>query len=376
MAFSKGDLRRNAFMLNGSFAHKGYDWWWHHFTAVNAKTGEKKSFFIEFFTCNPALGGNEVVYGQLPENQAKGKRPSYVMVKAGTWGEDKAQLHRFFPWNEVKLHKAAPYSIEADDCFASDFELRGSVSVTAEEAAEHPEMMSDAGAMSWNLQINKQIAYNVGYGADRRFRDLKAFEMYWHAEGIKTAYSGEVVYNGELYLVSPTKSYGYADKNWGRNFTSPWVWISSNCMKSKLTGKKLKNSALEIGGGNPKLYCLPLGRKLLGGLYHEGHEYEFNFSKFWTLSRTKFNYRETEDEIQWYVRQETLKYVMVTRVRCKKAEMLLVNYESPDGKKRHNRLWNGGTGTGNVKIYRKHCGNLIMIDDIAMKHVGCEYGQY
>lgn len=38
--------------------------------------------------------------------------------------------------------------------------------------------------------------------------------------------------------------------------------------------------------------------------------------------------------------------VMKVRVRCKKADMLLVNYEASDGSKRHNRLWNGGNGEG------------------------------
>ena len=62
--FTKQDLTRDAFMLNGSFADEGYDWWWHSFTAVNDETGEEKTFFIEFFTCNPELGGSEPVLGQ------------------------------------------------------------------------------------------------------------------------------------------------------------------------------------------------------------------------------------------------------------------------------------------------------------------------
>ena len=70
-------------MLHGPLAHNGYDWWWHSFTAVNEETGEEEPFFIEFFTCNPALAENEPVFGQLPENIAAGKKPSYLMVKAG-----------------------------------------------------------------------------------------------------------------------------------------------------------------------------------------------------------------------------------------------------------------------------------------------------
>ncbi|MCF0206204.1 MAG: hypothetical protein HUK15_02140, partial [Bacteroidales bacterium] len=130
---------RNAYMLTGSFARKGYDWWWHSFTGVNAQTGESKAFFIEYFLCNPALGGSKPVFGQLPENKSAGRRPSYMMVKAGCWGENARQLHRFFAWDEVKLTKGAPYSVQADDCYASETELRGSVKVVDSE--KHPEYM-------------------------------------------------------------------------------------------------------------------------------------------------------------------------------------------------------------------------------------------
>ena len=53
------DITRDAFMLRGPLAKKGYDWWWHSLTAENAETGEKKPFYIEFFTCNPARAKDE-----------------------------------------------------------------------------------------------------------------------------------------------------------------------------------------------------------------------------------------------------------------------------------------------------------------------------
>ena len=177
--FNKSDLKRNGFMLDGPFAKKGYDWWWHSFTAIDAENGEEKSFFIEFYTCNPALGGKDPVFGQLPENQEKGIRPSYMMVKAGCWGEDACQLHRFFGWQDVRVHSRAPYYISADDCYASENLLKGHISLSEEEVKAHPEYMSDAGEMSWELTVDKQIAFNVGYGASSFFRLIKAFEMYW-----------------------------------------------------------------------------------------------------------------------------------------------------------------------------------------------------
>jgi len=55
----------------------------------------------------------------------------------------------------------------------------------------------------------------------------------------------------------------------------------------------------------------------------------------------------------------------------------MVQYEDPDGVKLHNRLWNGGNGTGNVKLYRNLFGFLpILVDDIEVKNMGCEYGEY
>ena len=374
--FNHHDITRDACMLTGPLAHLGYDWWWHSFTAQDAETGEDKAFFIEFFVCNPALGGEKPILGQDPENRAAGKRPSYLMVKAGTWGEDHAQLHRFFAWNDVTLHAAAPYKIEAGDCLASEDRLRGSIAISPEEAKAHPEWMCDAGALSWELSINKRIAFNVGYGASRPLRDAEAFAMYWHAEGMKSAYSGTITYNGRRYTVTPEKSFGYADKNWGRDFTSPWVWLSSNCLVSKKTGKKLENSVFDIGGGRPKIFFVPLDRRLLGVFYYEGREYDFNFSHIWLNVKTEFSFSEQEDEVVWHVRQENIHAVMETEVHCRKKEMLLFNYEAPDGAKRHNRLWNGGTGFGTIRLYDKTGGALVLVDEVEATHIGCEYGEY
>ena len=128
--FNHHDITRDAFMLHGPLAHHGYDWWWHSFTAQDAETGKDKPFFIEFFVCNPALAEDQPVLGQLPANQASGKRPSYLMVKAGTWGEDACQLHRFFSLKDIRIHGDAPYQVEAVDCLACETALRGSVAIT------------------------------------------------------------------------------------------------------------------------------------------------------------------------------------------------------------------------------------------------------
>lgn len=386
--FNTSDIRRDAFMLTGPLSKKGYDWWWHSFTGINAKTGKERAFFIEFFTINPELGGDEPVFGQLPENKEKGIKPSYLMVKAGAWGKDARQLHRFFGWNKVSVKSSVPYAVSGGDCLCSETLTYGSVNVSEEDAKAHPEWMCDAGSMSWNLAIDKKVSFNVGYGAGKALRDADAFEMYWHAEGIKTQYEGQVVFNGELYNVTKETSYGYADKNWGSDFTSPWVWISSNHIKSKITGEWLNDTVFDIGGGRPKIGPVSLEGKLLSAMWHEGEPYEFNFSKFWTITKTKFHCEETETRIIWKIVQTTPVAKMVTRLTCPKKDMLLVNYEAPDGSKRHTRLWNGGTGKGRVKLYKKELvldadnsrhklsRKWTLVDDMEVYNAGCEYGEY
>ena len=374
--FNHSDITRDECMLKGPLRHLGYDWWWHSFTARDASTGEEKPFFIEFFLCNPALAEEEPVFGQLPAPDGSHKRPSYLMVKAGCWGEDHCQLHRFFAWKDVKVKEGAPYGIEAADCLAGEEYLCGSIHITPEEAKAHPEWMCDAGSLSFDLRLQKLLTFNVGYGASKPLRDAEAFAMYWHAEGMKTAYEGELTFNGRRYLVSPETCYGYADKNWGRDFTSPWVWLSSNCLKSRLTGKILENSAFDIGGGRPKIYFVPLDRRLLGGFYYEGKEYDFNFSHLWLQVKTTFSFEEKEEEVIWHVRQENTHAAMETEVHCLKKDMLFVNYEAPDGSTKHNRLWNGGNGTGIIRLYDKKEEGLILVDEIEATHIGCEYGEY
>ena len=368
--FNKHDIKRNEYMLKGKFARKGYDWWWHSFTAINSETGEEKPFYIEFFTCNPKRAKDEPSFGQISEEA----KPSYLMVNVGCWRAPKLQLHRFFSLKQVKIHGKAPYSIEAEDCYLDENKTYGNINISKEEAQTHPEYMSDHGTISWNLSIEKLIAFNVGYGASSLFRKMKSFEMFWHAEGMKSYFEGEITLNGTKYIVTKEKSYGYSDKNWGSNFTSPWVWLSSNNIIDNQTGKRLNNSVFDIGGGRPKIYFVALNRKLLSAFYIEGKEYEFNFSKFWTKTKTEFSSTETDDYIIWNVVQKNRRYIVETNIKCKKNDMLLINYESPDGKKRHNRLWNGGNGVGTVIIKNKKTKEVV--HNLSVFNVGCEYGEY
>jgi hypothetical protein len=363
--FNKKNSNKNGYMLEGKYKRHGYDWWWHSFTGYCEK--EERQFFIEYFIINPKVSKDKPTFGRL------GEKPSYVMLKCGSWGSGKSQLHKFYPVSSVEIKKA-PYELKGEDFYASDTLIKGDVKIT--DSKNHPEWMCDDGEMSFELKIDKNIAFNVGYGTSPLLRKMKAFEMYWHAEGMKSYYDGYVIYNGKKYIVSPETSNGYADKNWGKNFTSPWIWLSSNNIINRQNGEKLNNTVFDIGGGRPKVFFVPLKNKLLSALYVEGKEYEFNFSKFWRRNKTKFDCKIEGDILIWDITQKANKYVMETHMECNINDMLFVNYESPDGKKRYNHLYNGGNAHGNIKLYKLMSKKKVLIHDLDVINAGAEYGVY
>lgn len=205
----------------------------------------------------------------------------------------------------------------------------------------------------------------------KTFCNLSKEEVQNHPE-----YEGEVILDGEVYEVRPETSYGYADKNWGGDYTSPWLWLGGSDLKSRKTGLALNDSAFDFGGGRPKVLGVALSRKLLGALVYEGKKYEYNFSKFWLRSSIEFSFEEKEEENTWILKGKNKNSLLIMEVSCKREDMLQINYVSPDGEKRHNRLWNGGTATGTIQLFDIRGGKQILVDEIMVEHVGCEYGEY
>jgi len=200
--------------------------------------------------------------------------------------------------------------------------------------------------------------------------------MFWHVQGMLTRYEGTIIFNGETYIVSPDTSAGYQDKNWGSNYTNPWIWLNCNRFVSRSSGQQLARTSLDVGGGEPVLFGLRLPRKLLIAFYHEGELYEFNFSKIHTRPRQQFNATIADDRIRWEILATTRKARIEIDFSCPRSHMLQVNYENPAGEKNHTQLWNGGHASGVVNLYRREKRKDVLIDSFDGEMGGCEYGAY
>ncbi|KAJ3341710.1 hypothetical protein HDU93_004344 [Gonapodya sp. JEL0774] len=352
-------------LMNG-----GYDWWWHNLVAVSRQDGSLKPFFFEYYIVNPALAQSVPVYGNNGTN-----KPSYALVTAGTWGTDARKINNFYPISQFSANvNKLDVRIGANNT-ANDTFLQGSVSMSPETATAHPEYFSDSGSISWSLKAEKFLQYDPGLAVSELPRDLALFQMFWFVKGMRTRYTGTITYNGQIYDVFPDTSYGYQDKNWGIDYTNPWIWLSSNRLVSRKTGKQLEQSSLDCGGGTPIVAGIPLGLQILVAFWYEGTLYEYNFSKLNSIVTP--NITETSTMLYWNLVASGLTSKVVINFSAPKSTSLKIRYESPgDGLIKHKNLWNTGFAKGTIELYSKTLFGWQLVDTIDGDLGGAEYGKY
>ena len=76
--------------------------------------------------------------------------------------DEAKQIHNFYPIGDLRM-KHDSLELSVGDCHLTETYMKGYCKVSKEDAKNHPEYMSDAGEMSWDLKIDKQISYEVGY---------------------------------------------------------------------------------------------------------------------------------------------------------------------------------------------------------------------
>ncbi|KAJ3117871.1 hypothetical protein HK100_000725 [Physocladia obscura] len=365
------DTAVNAYRLDDTTSLKtnGYDWWWHNFVAVSRVDKSLRPFFIEYYIINPGLTPDSVTLGCDGKN-----RPSYAMMKVGTWGKDAVQLHNFYPPAQFKAsHENMEVSIGSN--FANDTQLKGSVHVSEADSAR-PEFFSDAGSISWDLTANKILSFDTGYATRKPFRSTNLLEMSWFVRGMKTEYSGTVTFNNQIYDVFPDRSYGYQDKNWGTEYTNPWIWLSCNKFVSRNTRQQLNLTSLDVGGGRVRIGGISVGTQILLAFYYEGVLHEFSFTNPLLLSSVTPIITQTDTHVTWKIEAKNINSKVELDFSAEKSLGLKINYESPDGNIKHKNLHNFGYAKGTLKFYTKSNFSYILVDTLDGDMGGAEYGEY
>lgn len=353
----------------GRLNKNGYDWWWHSFTGYDEITNEERAFFIEYFIINPGLYKDHLL--DIYQNG----KPCYAMIKAGSWGKHKQEYNKRYAVSDFSYTKS-PFSVSIGSNVMTNTMLKGAITIQEEDTKNINGLKTDFGTMSWNLNISKNHSYDVGYGTNKFLSYLGIFQMFWHIEGVKTLYEGTIMFKGRKYIVSPENSYGYQDKNWGSDYTNPWLWLNSSNIHYKGDNESLKNTYFDFGGGKPVVLGIPLQNRILGVFCHENKVYEYNFSKLHLRSKENFKSYEDNEYRYWDIQCINKKSKIVIKFKVKKEDLLLVHYENPKGEINHKKLYNGGTAFGEIQLYEKKKNKYHLIAEFEGYNGGCEYGEY
>ncbi|MGN0728908.1 hypothetical protein [Treponema sp.] len=381
-------IRRNEkLQLKGSLKKNGFDRWRLVTNAVSSVSGEEKTFFIEFYAVNPALSPKECVLGfknrfnksaedfqyvLAGSETAKNFTsqvfvpPSFFMVKAGILSVSATHINSYFP-SEILSQKKSEFIVCAPqedlaDCILSRDSTSGSIAMTDEELRQHPEYMGNAGTMSWNLNFTRSISFNSDY---------RAKDMNWTVLGGKTDFSGTITLNGEEFAVNPRNSFGYYDKIWGRDFSSPYFHLSSSNFISEISGGLLESSAFAVQGEHKGKVSVLVSI--------EGKNIEFYAGRM-KKNQVSYDCQEMNGQegqglvLHWSVSVHNRKYVIDIDIFCGTKEMSLRDFESPAGGRKVMRILASGSGTGKFKLYKKMGKNLELLEQADISKCICEYG--
>lgn len=383
MSVSKRTLKLNRTQLSGSQKKNGLSTWRFTFSGLEKGTGQERRFFLELSMVNPALYPNEAVLGYKPrvnisaedlQNVLAGSAsaksiqsesyvlPSYVTVRAGVLGSGAKQVSAYYAYKEVSVSSKS-FCVSAENFSFDEEKLNGHIECSPGEVQEHPEYFCDSGMFSWNLRYEIRKDFPFGY---------EGKEVNWYPTGAKTVFAGTIVVDGKEYEVVPKKSCGYYDRFWGKISEFPWIHLSSNLLTSIISGKTLTDSAFAIQG--------LFGDRVSAVVDFEGKTFSFEsdkgkraYTSVWNFSQMPEN--DGVEKLHWSVSLHNKLYVVDIDVFCPASLMYVKSVELSEGNRRLLKVLSGGTGTGEIRLYKRIRKNLELIEHAHIASAICEYGQ-
>lgn len=383
MNVSKKSSKINRYQLAGSQKKNGLNIWRFVFNGTEKITGRERKFFIELSMLNSGLSPDEAVLGfkarvnisaedlqNVLAGSVSAKNiqsesyvvPSYIVLRAGVLGPEAKQLCSYCSEKQVSVN-SKNFCIKGDNFSFDGEKLSGRIDCSLEDIHEHPEYLCDSGSLSWDLRYEIRCAFSEGYSGKN---------CVWVPTGAKTVFTGNFILDGKVYEVVPKKSAGYLDRFFGKDVVFPWVHISSNALTSIISGKILSDSTFAVQGAFEDQVSAVV--ELEGNaISFEAGKSKFSNESVWNFSEMPEN--NGEENLHWSVSLNNKSYVVDIDVFCPAPQMYVKSVEIPEGKRNVLKMLCGGTGTGEIRLYRQFGKNLELIEHAKIAGALCEYGQ-
>ena len=383
MAISKRSHKLLRLIPGGSLRKSGFNTWRFFFTGIENSSGMERKFFIEYSSLNPAISPEEVILGfksrmkiqpEDLQNVLAGTVsaqklqsediavPSYISVKAGILGQGAKEVCLYATQSQTSL-QTRPFVLSVAGCELTDSTLSGRISVSPSELQEHPEYMCDSGIISWDLRFDIRQDFPAGY---------KSKNFTWFAVGAQTAFSGTLTIDGKAFTIQPKKSFGYIDRSFGREYNFPYVHLSSSNLTSIISGKTLQDSVFVVQGvygGRTSVIVSLEGKKVV----FEANQSRRAYESHWDFSQMPEN--NDQEKLHWTISAHNTNYVIDIDVFCPSSLMFVRSAELPEGQRHTIKKLVGGTGTGEIRLYKKVRRNLELIEHAQIAGALCEFGQ-
>ncbi len=379
---SKRKLSYNKLGFRRPALKTGFNCWRFFFVGKNMSTGNERSFFIEYEILNPGLAAAVPVLGfktgaavnpsdlqaalagaETAAASAESVRPSYCVTRIGMMGPGARQLCSYSSPKSIKAG-FRPFEISDGGIRFSTDSISGSIDITENDVLEHPECLCDSGSAAWNLK------YEIAGGSSEGYRKRAAV---WIPMGIRTEFSGSVSFNGGEYVVTPRTSFGYVSRYSSRTVTDPWFHLSSSHLTSIISGKQLFGSAFAVHGNFD-------GRLSLVSMV-DGESIKFTadssrrlYSAVWNCVQVPSASSDDVDRLHWSVSINSRHWIVDVDVFCSLKDLSARKLELPEGGQKVMSMVQSGTGTGEIKMFRRRGKNLEQIEYARVSKVFCEFG--
>ncbi|MCK9169311.1 MAG: hypothetical protein M0P01_02735 [Treponema sp.] len=383
MVISKKNDSSRKIRLNNALKKSGAIWRRFIFNGSDTETGRECMFFVELEMLNPFLSPDVPVLGfkerkKISEedlqyalagtkaaHELPGESfvtPSYIAVRAGTFGQNAKQLCGYYPVKRIKGGFRSE-NIEVGKCIFTDNFIRGEISCSSSEQCLHPEYFCDSGLINWDLQYEILYSFPAEY--------TKKTDI-WIPFGARTAFAGTVTFDGRRYRIVSKTSSGYIDLHAGHTLPLPWIHMSSSSLTSLISGKTLFNSCFAVHGLYENQLAMAVNLEENSITIKAGGRRQ-KINPVWECTQMPAD--EDGEKLHWSVSADTKRWVIDIDVTCPTKELSVRNIELPDGERKVMKHLACGTGTGEIRLYHHVGKNLELIEDAHIANALCEFGQ-
>lgn len=381
---AKRNIKSKDYKIGFSIFQKksGINFWRFFFPGINQENKEECFFCLEFEVLNPNISENEMLFSLsqkkiLPEdlqsallgnssilNEQTNTKSSYCSVRLLKLGKKSKQLCQFMSFKEVDFDfKNMEFKI--GNKLFTDKSLSGFISIANEDEIKNKEIFCQQGYATWNLEYKIKESELKGYHND---------SYRWFPIGVKTDFVGKVNFDGEDFLVDTRTALGHIDRFYGNAYPTELIHIYCSNLISMISGKKLENSAFCIQG------IFENRISLIGNL--ENIDISFFANKSQRAYNCVFDCVEvpgienhSERMLHWSFSLNDKQTIVDIDIFCRLTELNNRIIEKPEGNRNIISLLEGGTGFGEIKLYKKNKKAIEQIEHAKLTKVICEFGK-